>query len=168
MLATPAIRPGPALASLELPHTFPVGTSKVSYSQHHHDYPAADIFCAPGSRFLAPIDGVVDFVSLRDEWDVRNDRPELRGGLAVAIIGDDGWRYYGSHLQSIDENIHVGVRVKEKQLLGLTGSSGNARHVSPHLHFGISRPTRSDDWRVRRGEIPPYKYLKIWEAQVSH
>lgn len=154
----------PALRNLERPHAFPVRARKISYSQYHHDYPAADIFCPSGSRFVAPISGVVDFVSFRDDWEPKSDRAELRGGLSVAIVGDDGWRYYGSHLQSIAPGIHLGARVEGQQLLGLTGSSGNARGISPHLHFGISRPTTPDDWKVRRGQVPPYKYLKMWET----
>jgi peptidoglycan LD-endopeptidase LytH len=148
--------------SLRKPHTFPVRAAHVSYGRAHHDYPATDIFCSRGSAFVAPAGGVVDFVSERDLWDPATDRPEFRGGLAVAIVGDDGWRYYGSHLQSIANGIRIGTRVKEGQLLGLTGSSGNARTTSPHLHFGISSPTTPIDWKVRRGEIPPYEYLKLW------
>lgn len=145
------------------PHDF------YSYTQYHHDYPAADILCPPGSAFVSPIGGVVDFVSVRDEWNPKSDRPELRGGLSVAILGDDGWRYYGSHLQSVADGIGVGTRVKQGQLLGRTGSSGNARGTSPHLHFGISRPTTPFDWKVRRGEVPPFKYLKLWAAaQRAH
>lgn len=164
-LTTPLPPVLPVLEDLEKLHTFPIRARNVSYSQHHHDYPAADIFCPSGSAFVAPIGGVVDFVSVRDDWEPKRNRPELRGGLAVAIIGDDGWRYYGSHLQSIAKGILVGSRVKERQLLGRTGSSGNARGTSPHLHFGISQPTTPSDWKIRRGEIPPYKYLKLWQQR---
>lgn len=137
--------------------------SKISYGATHHDYPATDIFCPIGSEFLAPTDGVVDFVSREDLWDAATNRPEHRGGLAVAIIGDDGVRYYGSHLSAVADGIEPGVRVSAGQLLGLTGKSGNARSTPPHLHFGISRPTTPDDWQVRRGEIAPYPYLQAWQ-----
>lgn len=108
-------------------------------------------------------DGVVDFVSRVDEWDPATNRPEQRSGLAVAIIGDDGWRYYGSHLLSVTDGIEPGVRVSVGQSLGRLGRSGNARNTPPHVHFGISRPTTPDDWQVRRGEIWPYQYLRAWE-----
>jgi murein DD-endopeptidase MepM/ murein hydrolase activator NlpD len=52
--------------------------------------------------------------------------------------------------------------VEAGQTLGRTGKSGNARNTPPHLHFGISHPTTPDDWRVRRGEIPPFEYLQAW------
>jgi len=156
----------PLLKVLRNPHVFPVIAAHVSYGRTHHDYPATDIFCPRGSAFVAPTAGVVDFVSDRDLWSPEADRPEHRGGLAVAIVGDDGWRYYGSHLQAVVVGIRIGERVNEGQLLGRTGSSGNARGVLPHLHFGISRPTTSSDWKVRRGEVPPYEYLKLWQKRT--
>ncbi|MBC8159730.1 MAG: M23 family metallopeptidase [Roseiflexaceae bacterium] len=136
---------------------------KISYGKYHHDYPAADIFCPVGSRFVAPISGVVDFVAAEDTWNAKQNDPATRSGLAVAIIGDDGVRYYGSHLSAIAKGIESGARVETGQLLGLTGKSGNARTTPPHLHFGISRPTSPDDWQVRRGELAPFVYLRAWQ-----
>lgn len=155
--------PTPSLAALGQPHTFPVRAARVNYGRVHHDYPAADIFCAAGSAFVAPIAGVVDYVSDHDTWNPRVDSPASRGGIAVAIVGIDGWRYYGSHLQSIAPRIEVGAHVSEGQVLGLVGSTGNARGIASHLHFGISRPTFATDWRTRRGQIAPYEYLRVWQ-----
>ncbi len=144
-------------------YMFPIINAACSYGPDHHTYPATDIFCPIGSEFVAVTDGVVDFVSRVDEWDPTTNRPEQRSGLAVAIIGDDGWRYYGSHLLSVTDGIEPGVRVSVGQSLGKLGRSGNARHTPPHVHFGISHPTTPDDWQVRRGEIWPYEYLRAWE-----
>jgi murein DD-endopeptidase MepM/ murein hydrolase activator NlpD len=106
--------------------------------------------------------GVVDFVNRVDKWPkIRKDAD--KGGLSVAIIGDDGVRYYGSHLAEVAEGIEPGVKVETGQLLGLTGETGNAAGVCPQLHFGISHPTTPDDWQVRRGEVWPQKYLYAWE-----
>jgi murein DD-endopeptidase MepM/ murein hydrolase activator NlpD len=90
------------------------------------------------------------------------DNPALRGGLCVAIIGDDGVRYYGSHLSAIQPGIKPGLRISKGQVLGRVGNSGDARNSPFHLHFGISRPTQPDDWRVRRGEVDPFPYLLAW------
>jgi murein DD-endopeptidase MepM/ murein hydrolase activator NlpD len=136
---------------------------KISYGRAHHDYPATDIFCPIGSEFIAVTDGVVDFVSREDTWDPQVNDGATRGGLSVAIVGDDGVRYYGSHLSKVADGIAPGVRVVAGQLLGLTGKSGDAAVTDPHLHFGISHPTTPDDWAVRRGEISPYPYLKAWQ-----
>jgi murein DD-endopeptidase MepM/ murein hydrolase activator NlpD len=145
-----------------LRYVFPVGGDTVQYGPYHHDYPATDIFCPIGSEFLATTSGIVDWVSSSDEWSPATNRPKERGGISVAIIGDDGWRYYGSHLSGIAPGIAVGVRVEAGQLLGWAGKSGNARATPPHVHFGISRPTTPDDWATRRGQIPPYEYLNAW------
>jgi murein DD-endopeptidase MepM/ murein hydrolase activator NlpD len=133
------------------------------YPSTHHDYPAADIFCPIGTPFVAVTSGVVDFVSREDLYERGSDRPEDRSGLAVAIIGDDGIRYYGSHLSAVAEGIEPGVRVEAGQLLGRTGDTGNAKGTDPHLHFGISRPTTPEDWQVRRGQVYPQPYLAAWK-----
>jgi len=146
-----------------LRYVFPVRAARYSISSSHHDYPAADIACPIESEFVAVTNGVVDFVSRVDTWKAVTDRPADRGGLSVAIIGDDGVRYYASHLSQVAEGIEPGVRVDAGQVLGLTGESGNAKGVYPQLHFGISHPTTPDDWAVRRGEIWPQKYLQGWE-----
>ncbi len=162
-----ALTPHPALAAN--PHyIFPVQPARVAtYGKYHHDYPATDIFCPIGSRFVAPTDGIVDFVSYADTWDPKTDVPAVRGGLSVAIIGGDGVRYYGSHLSAIAPGIKPGVRVTSGQLLGKTGKTGDARFTASHLHFGISHPTTSNDWKVRRGQISPYKYLRAWARGVE-
>ena len=155
----PTITPTPKV----LHYIFPVQPASVaSYRQGHHDYPATDIFAPRGSAFVAVVDGVVDFVSYEDRWDPVVDDPATRGGRSVAIIGDDGVRYYGSHLMAIAPGIRPGVRVCAGRLLGFTGDAGNARGL-PHLHFGISHPTYPEDWKTRRGEIDPYPYLKAWQ-----
>ncbi len=154
-----------ALAPAERRYVFPVQVSagRVTYAEAHHDYPATDMFCAIGSQFVAPTDGMIDFTSAEDLWDASNDDPALRGGVSVAMIGDDGVRYYGSHLSELAQHIEPGIRVTAGQLLGLTGKSGNASSTPPHLHFGISHPTTPDDWQIRRGEVSPFRYLKAWE-----
>jgi murein DD-endopeptidase MepM/ murein hydrolase activator NlpD len=144
-------------------YVFPVPNAPVSYGAEHHDYPATDIFCDSGSAFVAVTDGIVDAIVPEDLWDPATDVPADRSGLAIAIIGSDGVRYYGSHLATIADGLHVGQTVHAGQVLGSTGKSGNARFTPPHLHFGISRPSTPTDWEARRGQISPYPYLKSWE-----
>ncbi|MFQ3632079.1 M23 family metallopeptidase [Roseiflexus sp.] len=161
ILAPPTAPPAPEQTGLR--YVFPVQDAACWYPASHHTYPAVDIFCPIGTPFVAVTSGAVDFVSREDLWKPSTNRPEHRGGLAVAIIGDDGVRYYGSHLSEVAVGIEPGVRVEAGQLLGWTGSSGNARGTDPHLHFGISRPTTPDDWAVRRGQVWPQPYLAAWK-----
>ena len=144
-------------------HVFPLNPPG-TYSPGGHAYLATDIFAPVGTPFVAVTSGVIQGVSRLDTWDPDVNDGATRGGLFVSLIGDDGVRYYGSHLSEVAEGIEAGVRVEAGQLLGLVGISGSARDTPPHLHFGISRPTDLDDWEVRRGEIDPVPFLDAWLA----
>lgn len=135
-----------------------------AYSRGHHDYPAADMLVATGCRFVSPIAGRVDEVTRNDRWNPKSNRGVDRGGIAVSVIGVDGVRYYGSHLASIDPLIVPGARVRAGQSLGRTGRTGSARNTSPHLHFGISWPTRPGHWWIRRGVVAPQPFLDDWRV----
>ena len=145
-------------------YVFPVADCKVKYARAHHDYPATDILAKKGCAFVAPIDGVVEDVNLKDIWSSKNNRGQDRGGLSVSIIGIDGVRYYGSHLLSVADGIVPGASVMAGDVLGKVGSSGSARGTSPHLHFGISWPTKAGDWKIRRGTLYPWPYLDAWKV----
>ena len=145
-------------------YVFPVAGCEVNYARAHHDYAATDILAKAGCKFVAPINGVVDEVNRTDTWSGKTNLGIDRGGLYVSIIGEDGVRYYGSHLRSIPASIQPGVVVKAGRLLGAIGSTGSARGTAPHLHFGISWPTPPQTWWVRRGEVLPWKYLDAWKA----
>ena len=152
-------------------YTFPVAGCTVTYSKYHHDYPASDIFAKKGCAFVSPVAGVVDEVSTVDKWSGKTNKGADRGGLSISIIGDDGNRYYGSHLAKIETNIVPGLRVATGEKLGEIGSTGSARGTKAHLHFGISYPTQKGIWWVKRGvgletkgKTSPWKYLQAWQA----
>ena len=145
-------------------YVFPVSGCEVKYGRYHHDYPATDLQAKKGCAFVAPISGVVDEVIAKDIWRGKTNLGQDRGGLAVSIIGDDGVRYYGSHLSKIESSTVVGARVVAGTKLGEIGSTGSARGTAPHLHFGISWPTEKNIWWVRRGVVYPWKFLDAWKA----
>ena len=145
-------------------YSFPVQGCKYTYSRFHHDYPATDILTKIGCKFVAPISGTVDEVNRIDRFSWKTNLGADRGGLSVSIVGDDGVRYYGSHLSSIPENIVPGSKVNAGDVLGLTGNSGDAKGIAPHVHFGISWPTPKGIWWVRRGELYPWKFLDAWKV----
>lgn len=143
-------------------YLFPIVGCEVEYARSHHDYPATDLITKSGCRFVAPTSGIVDEVNRVDTWRSPPNLGITRGGLSVSIIGNDGVRYYGSHLRSIPRSIEPGVAVKAGRFLGKIGTSGSARGTAPHLHFGISWPTPPDTWWVRRGIVAPAEYLDAW------
>ena len=151
-------------------YTFPIAGCSVKYGKYHHDYPATDIDAKKGCAFVAPITGVIDEVALVDKWSGKTNKGADRGGLSISIIGDDGNRYYGSHLSKIEVNIVPGYKVATGEKLGEIGSSGSAKGTKPHLHFGISYPTDKGVWWIRRGvglekgKTSPWKYLQAWQV----
>jgi peptidoglycan LD-endopeptidase LytH len=149
-------------------HAFPV-RGEVDYGRHHHDYPATDIFAGCGQRVVAPADGVVLEVVRKDRWGPTMDRGGLRGGKFLAIRGHDGARYYLSHLSGILGRVGPGGRVRAGEHLAWAGRTGSARGTPCHVHFGLSPVCRgTGDWRVRRGVVPPYRFLRSWETDRDH
>lgn len=155
---------GHAASHHRVRYRFPIKGCSVSYGHYHHDYPATDIFAARGCDFVAPVAGTVDEVSRHDHWSSSTNRGGQRGGRSVSIVGVDGVRYYGSHLNRVAKGIHAGLQVHRGQLLGHVGNSGDAAGIATHLHFGISWPTRHGVWWVRRGEVYPWPYLDAWRT----
>lgn len=163
--AAPTVAPRPVAtrAAGGARYVFPLKCS-ASYGRSHHDYPATDLFAARGCRFVSAVAGRVDEVSYTDRWSSSTNRGADRGGLSVSVVGRDGVRYYGSHLERIAPGIKPGAVVAVGAVLGYVGSTGSARGTAPHLHFGISWPTRAGIWWVRRGEVYPWPYLDSWKA----
>ncbi len=145
-------------------HVFPVSGCSTSYAQAHHDYPAADVFADRGCLFVSPVAGRIDEVNRVDRWQSTSNLGADRGGLNISILGVDGVRYYGAHLESILPNLSPGVPVKAGTPLGRIGDTGSARGVGTHLHFGLSWPTPPGYWWIRRGAVAPAPYLNAWRA----
>lgn len=89
-----------------------------------------DIFAPRGTPVRPAAAGVV--------WHTGNTG---LGGLSVAIDGDDGMRYFYTHLDSIAAGIRDGQRVSLQQIIGRVGNTGNASGGPPHLHFAVYAPT---------------------------
>jgi peptidoglycan LD-endopeptidase LytH len=160
---TPSPSPSPSKAPpAKVTYVFPVKTSNADWHTTHSGYRATDIFADCGRPVVATTSGVVLEISLSDRYvEGAADGPN-NGGLFVSIEGDDGVRYYGSHLSKVQSGIRAGVRVKPGQQIGLLGKTGNSSGVC-HLHYGISPPcAKTGDWKVRRGVVWPYSYLSSW------
>jgi murein DD-endopeptidase MepM/ murein hydrolase activator NlpD len=72
-------------------------------------------------------------------------------GLGYYLHGDDGHTYYGAHLEAL--RARPG-RIDAGAMIGIVGSTGNARGTPPHLHFEI---------KPRRGpSVDPYPILRAW------
>jgi len=160
---TVPVRPSTTAAPAPVRYRYPVAGCRATYGQHS-GYPAADMFTGRGCAFVAPVAGRVDEVTRTDSWRQASDRGADRAGRSVSLVGVDGVRYYGSHLEAVALGIAPGVTVRAGQPLGRIGNSGSARVTAVHLHFAISWPTRPGIWWVRRGMVQPAPYLNSWRA----
>ena len=171
IVALQIVIPSPGASATGGNYVFPVRGCTTTYAHSHHDYPATDILLVkphPSScYFVAPTSGVIDEVNRIDRFTWKTDKGADRGGMSVSMVGDDGVRYYGSHLKFIEPQIINGARVNAGDRLGLVGNSGDAKGLATHLHFGISWPTSAGAWWIRRGELYPWRYLDAWRKGKS-
>jgi murein DD-endopeptidase MepM/ murein hydrolase activator NlpD len=85
-----------------------------------------DIFRPLGSPLYATVDGIVHLAELP------------AGGLTVSLTdATSEFRFYYAHLDAYPEGLRQGQRVRQGDIIGYVGTSGNARGTRPHLHFEI-------------------------------
>jgi murein DD-endopeptidase MepM/ murein hydrolase activator NlpD len=151
-------------APTSTPYVIPVADpDRAAWGDTHAAYPASDIFAnGCGGTIVSPVNGVLLEVRRVNAYDPAVDNPATRGGRSVAVLGDDGVRYYLAHLELVEEAIEPGVRVAAGDALGTIGTTG--RSSACHVHFGISPPCPDREWAVRRGVVWPYRYLDDWRA----
>jgi peptidoglycan LD-endopeptidase LytH len=162
MPSSPPSSKRPGASGRRTQHVFPVAVCTVSYGSTHHDYPATDVFAARGCPFVSPVAGEVDEVNRVDRWSPATNHGSDRGGLFVSVVGLDGVRYYGAHLEAVLPRVRPGLPVSAGAPLGRVGDTGSAAGTGTHLHFGLSWPTPSGYWWIRRGTVPPARYLDAW------
>lgn len=112
-----------------------------------HD--AIDIMADEGTPVLAAAPGTVEKLFYSDGG----------GGITAYVRSDDGkWTYYYAHLASYAPGLKEGQKVKQGQLIGRVGHTGNASPDGPHLHFAINRMEPGQKWYD--GEpVNPYPLL---------
>ena len=146
------------------PYVVPVADpGAAGWNATHATYPPTDIFVAGGcgGTVISPVDGRVLEVRRVDSWNAAVDNPATRGGRSVAILGNDGIRYYAAHFETISAGIIVDADVTAGLPLGTVGRTGRAGAC--HVHFGISPPCPDKEFSVRRGVVWPHTYLDAWE-----
>ncbi len=80
------------------------------------------------------------------------------GGNRIWITDTNGNSYYYAHLNGYQKGMKVGSKVKQGQVVGFVGDSGNAAGTGTHLHFefhpgGITNPAAN-----------PYPLLQQWQG----
>jgi murein DD-endopeptidase MepM/ murein hydrolase activator NlpD len=110
---------------------------------------ALDIMAPRGTPVRAVRDGHIEKL-----FDSQN------GGLTIYQFDPSAtYAYYYAHLDHYAPDLREKQRVKQGDLLGFVGSTGNAAPDAPHLHFAVFRLSPERQWW--KGEaINPYPILK--------
>ncbi len=107
------------------------------------------------SRGFFRIHGAVDIPAPRGTPVLSADDGRLlrlhhnhKGGLTIyATDGSGRFIYYYAHLQAYRRGLASGDRLVRGQVIGVVGTTGNARGREPHLHFQVMvRPKDGRTW----------------------
>ena len=118
-----------------------IGPSQLSDTYHqrrdgNRPHEALDIMAPRGTPVLAVADGKV--VKLFDS------KP---GGLTIYQFDPtETVVYYYAHLDRYAAGVAAGLQVKQGEVLGYVGSTGNANPDAPHLHFAIFKLGPEKHW----------------------
>ncbi|MDQ3979846.1 MAG: M23 family metallopeptidase [Actinomycetota bacterium] len=116
------------------------------FTPEFHFHEGTDIFAARGTPVRAPVDGLLEYSN------------GGAGGLGATVHEANGTYYYMCHLDSFARDLTTGSRVKQGQVVGFVGSSGNADGDAPHVHFEI-HPGGG-------GPINPKPIIDRWVAEA--
>ncbi len=109
---------------------------------------ALDIMAPRGTPVIAAVDGAVAKLFL--------SKP---GGITVYEFDNAGaYCYYYAHLDRYADGIREGMRIRQGDVLGYVGSTGNASAEAPHLHFAIFQLGPEKHW-WQGTPINPYPVL---------
>ncbi len=151
-LSTPAPSTGQTPAGLRIPvQGVPVRALANTYDDardegRRHD--AIDIMAPRGTPVVAVADGTVEKLFDSD-----------RGGLTVYQFEPSGrYAYYYAHLDRYATGLQEGQSLRQGEVIGYVGSTGNAAEDAPHLHFAIFRLGPERHW-WEGDPINPYPLL---------
>jgi murein DD-endopeptidase MepM/ murein hydrolase activator NlpD len=112
-----------------------------------HPHHAIDILAPRGTPVLAAVDGTI-----RKLFDSH------AGGLTIYEFDVANEKsYYYAHLDSYAD-VTEGMRVRQGDVIGYVGTTGNAPANTPHLHFAITILPPDKAWS-KGDAIDPYPIL---------
>ncbi len=112
-------------------------------------------------------EGLVDILAATDALVVSRGNDVLAGHEkdtpiekrydVLYLMDERGWYYRYSHLESIDDSVKLGGRVRLGQKIGTLGKEGGSGGWT-HLHFEIKSRQPSGRWGTQEG------YAFLWEG----
>ena len=113
-------------------------------------------FAAPmGTPIMASGDGVIT----RARWCGG-------GGNCIKIKHNSTYETIYAHMKSFGRGIKEGVRVKQSQIIGYVGSTGNS--TGPHLHYEVvknGKKINSQKLKLPSGKVLRNKERKLFEVE---
>lgn len=114
------------------PLVYPVSGQQSKVGGYFGDYrnggrthKGMDIYAKKGTTVVAVCGGVIT-----------STKTEKLGGKTIRLrSAARRWTAYYAHLDKIQ--VRAGQQVQQGQAIGTVGTTGNAKHKAPHLHFGI-------------------------------
>ena len=111
-----------------------------------------DTFRVPRAR--GRIHGAVDIPAPRgtpvlsaDAGRILRLRRNRKGGLTIYATDEtDRFIYYYAHLDRYRDGIGKGTRLVPGQVIGYVGTTGDADHREPHLHFQVMVRSSGGGW----------------------
>ena len=136
---------------IALPVTISSGLRDVRDIPGARIHEGVDLAVPIGSKVVAPCDARV--VSARFN-------PSYGNRVRLAVDTAEGtWYIWLAHLHSMV--VTEGEQVKQGQLIGLSGNTGNS--TGPHLHFGVQSPLCDELIEgmpeILRGSVDPLQFL---------
>jgi murein DD-endopeptidase MepM/ murein hydrolase activator NlpD len=115
--------------------------------QRRHD--AIDILAPQGTAVLAAAPGTVEKLYT-----------SAQGGITLYLRSRDRLMiYYYAHLDGYSPGLHEGQAVRQGEVIGRVGFTGNAEPAAPHLHFAVWRVASGAQWHQDHVAINPYPLL---------
>lgn len=130
------------LTARDIHNTFEEGRA------NRQPHEAVDLIAPRGTPILAVTAGVIQKLFL--------SKP---GGITIYEFDPQGiYCYYYAHLDRYAEGLHEGMPVRQGEVIGYVGTSGNAPPNTPHLHFAIFQLGPEKHW-WQGTAINPYPLL---------
>jgi murein DD-endopeptidase MepM/ murein hydrolase activator NlpD len=110
---------------------------------------ALDIMAPRGTPVIAAAAGTVEKLFHSDA-----------GGNTIYVRSPDRTTiHYYAHLDRYADGLHEGQAVRQGEVIGAVGSTGDANPAAPHLHFEIMRTTPDAEWYEPATDVNPYPLL---------
>ena len=108
---------------------------------------AADIMAPKGTTVVSPVEGTVLKVG-------RN----TTGGIVVYTTDTERrFVFYHAHLDRVADGLADGAPLRQGEVLGYVGTTGNAPPNAPHLHFQVMRmPADGRYWEGMPVDVRPF------------